>query len=556
MRRLLCYAHFDECGELKPFVRHAITTMQELCAEMLFVSNSPLSHSDVKYLQSICSNVIINDNRGYDFYMWKLALSTLDYTNYDEIILMNSSVFGPIFPLAPVFEIMENSKNDFWGITECFQIRPHIQSYFLVFRKQVIISPAFADFWLSILPYTNKNQIVMSYEVGLTQWLLDSGFRPDAYCNIFKLAAHAQHTRQRIRLKDNQTLKNPKMLLDIGCPFLKREITRTRPTELKPLAKILHSNNYPENLLTEATSENVIACPACGSKGSLLYKNIRDRINVFNSNKYDYFKCKNKTCETLWTNHSRQPIIGWSYTGDYRKSDDIEEPITPRKSNVALLFLRALNVIVKKLGILQARTSFELLTLNSITPGKLLAIDCNDTARLTKLTNLGWEINTLTADVIIQGGSQLQDQFDAIFLPDILSQRSDAQIFLTACHKALKSGGRLCLSTPNAHSSTHALFRKYWFGIEPLFHPTVFTLGAIKQLLNNVSFADIKAKTIPYQTEKYLLHSFDILSNEWTYLDSKPRLGQEIIPLLLQIIFIFWHIIFEKGDECQVIAIK
>ena len=164
----------------------------------------------------------------------------------------------------------------------------------------MIESPAFAAFWRGVLPYVNKNQIVMSYEVGLTQWLVDSGFQLSVYCNVFKLAAHAQRIGKRVKLKDNQTVKHPRESLQIGNPFLKREVVRTSPAALRSLMTILHDNHYPESYLQEPSVE-ALHLPCLRRSGRQYYEKIRDRLNVYNSGRYRYFRCGSRACGILWT---------------------------------------------------------------------------------------------------------------------------------------------------------------------------------------------------------------------------------------------------------------
>ena len=119
MKRLLCYAHFDEGGEVKDFVRHALDAMESVCSTLIFVSNSPIPDADRVLLEKSCQHVIAKENVGYDFHMWQLGLELEDFTEYDEVVLMNSSIYGPILPIGDVFREMEPRRCDFWGITEC-----------------------------------------------------------------------------------------------------------------------------------------------------------------------------------------------------------------------------------------------------------------------------------------------------------------------------------------------------------------------------------------------------------------------------------------------------
>jgi len=301
MNRLLCYAHFDENGQVQQYVRHSLATMSRICSAIVFISNSPLDDNDRQWLESHCINVIVNYNAGYDFFMWKKALESVNQVAYDEIVLMNSSVYGPISPIEPVFAEMIACNYDYWGITECFQRQPHLQSYFLVFTKKVIDSPAFAAFWQGVLPYCNKLQVIMSYETGLTLWLAESGFSMGVYRSFENLARYFAEQGKRLAKDDNVTLKHPQALLHSGSPFIKREVVRKKSLELQSIRPILDFNSYPVELFDEVRSiTDINICPLCMKPGRLCHKRVRDYLNLHNTDRYNYYRCDNSLCGVLW----------------------------------------------------------------------------------------------------------------------------------------------------------------------------------------------------------------------------------------------------------------
>ena len=127
--------------------------------QVCFVSNSEIAPESRSQLARICESVIVRENTGLDFGMWRRALADHDLSGFDELLLTNSSVVGPLQPLAPFWQTPALAGCDFWGMTDNAIPAPHLQSYFLVFRRQVIQNPRFMEFWRSVLPYTDKVQI-------------------------------------------------------------------------------------------------------------------------------------------------------------------------------------------------------------------------------------------------------------------------------------------------------------------------------------------------------------------------------------------------------------
>src|SRR5262249_50677249 len=89
------------------------------------------------------------------------------------------------------FRAMQEIDCDYWGITDSLAVGRHIQSDFLVFRKPVIASPIFADFWRNLVPSEDKRQLIVQCESRMSQELARHGFRPAA---LFK-----EDLRVRIR---------------------------------------------------------------------------------------------------------------------------------------------------------------------------------------------------------------------------------------------------------------------------------------------------------------------------------------------------------------------
>ena len=103
-------------------------------------------------------------------------------SDYDAIIIANDSCYGPLKPLVNVFQPMEYSDCDFWGLTVNQEIYlPHLQSYFLVFNKKIINSEIFRNFFRKVKREDNKDNIIENYEIALTPNFIDAGFKMDSF---------------------------------------------------------------------------------------------------------------------------------------------------------------------------------------------------------------------------------------------------------------------------------------------------------------------------------------------------------------------------------------
>ena len=184
---LLIYAHWDPEDRIRPYVRYALKQCRPLFRTVAFGTNCErIDGGRLKELRkSCCDFVLKRKNEGFDFGIWKSVLESIPTNSYDEVVLLNSSVYGPVGgrrAIESMFERMDEVECDFWGQTSSFEVSFHIQSYFLVFRKNPIDTGAFGDFFGSVDPTKkNKTDVIMSYEVGGSNRFFALGFESGAF---------------------------------------------------------------------------------------------------------------------------------------------------------------------------------------------------------------------------------------------------------------------------------------------------------------------------------------------------------------------------------------
>lgn len=231
MKRAAIYAHYDEAAELKPYVVHILESLRQVCSSIAFVSTACLPRAELAKLDGLVTSVQLKENIGLDFGMWQSALSGLAIDGLDELLLVNSSVIGPVFPLLPILDEMARAPVDFWGMTESKEIKWHLQSYFLCFKRPVLSSGQLSKFFSSVLPYRDKEAIILSYELGLTSYLVDQGFRAGSFCSPQRVTDRA--ARRQFNKRRNLTLFCPRALLEAGMPFVKVSLFRDNPIRVR-----------------------------------------------------------------------------------------------------------------------------------------------------------------------------------------------------------------------------------------------------------------------------------------------------------------------------------
>jgi 2-polyprenyl-3-methyl-5-hydroxy-6-metoxy-1,4-benzoquinol methylase len=581
-KRLMVYAHFDHENKIRGYTEYALKKAREVCRNIVFVSNASLSEEEQKKVTPYCNVVCVKDNRGFDFGMWKLGLSQVNLQDWDEIVLLNSSVYGPIFPLQEAFDAMSNDGCDFWGMTESYEQTRHLQSYFIVFRQKVIRSLRFAEFWNSILEYRDKNQVIRSYEVGLSQWLVDCEFTMGVYCSWPKLIRYynAGHVR-RLRHLFNPSVKLPTELIALKMPFVKREVFRDNPfgVNLNGLRTAVALTSYPPELILNERpsggdpiqSDSQPVCPLCGTAGRLLYRGLKDRNTIGGLCSWNVRRCRNRSCGSAWQDpRPREGEIWKAYQNYYTCADGhayLHWYYPPQYGRFKRLLIRMLNKSIKQFRLSAKRYSFYYHGLNDAPTGRLLEIGCGSGGRIAGLKQFGWEVEG--QDVDLKAVERCREQglkvhhgpiescclskgsYDVILMAHVLEHLHNPADVLKQCREMLKPGGRIIITTPNMSALGRLVYRKYWLPLDPPRHITIFSPESLRNILKTAGFDSVKVSTVTYNMELISLHSRDIRYNNFTDLNSTPRLGKELMPVFLQFCALVLGKIFPwTGEEC------
>lgn len=228
MKRLVIYAHYDAQHEVKRYVLHYLRALRPHCERLDFVSTAELSATERGKLDGLCDSAALRENFGFDFTMWRYRLELTDLDAWDEIVLTNSSVLGPVFPLAA--SLSRVGECDFWGMTENVAPDWHLQSYFLAFRRSVLRSEVFRRYWSGVLPYRSKFEVIRTHEIGLSQRLREAGFQGRASFPSRDVLPRPPLDRLLLNTGTNLTCAQPLLLLRAGMPLVKVEMLRDNPS--------------------------------------------------------------------------------------------------------------------------------------------------------------------------------------------------------------------------------------------------------------------------------------------------------------------------------------
>jgi lipopolysaccharide biosynthesis protein len=195
MRRVGIYLFYDANGIVDDYVDCSLKELNSVVDYLLVVVNGTLTPEGRKKFSRLASDFFVRENTGYDVTGFKKGIEYIGWDTlkqFDELVITNSSLYGPIYPFQSLFDEMSSDDCDFWGmhtnykdttVTSFFGIplkwgyKPeYISSSFQVFKKQVIQSYEFKQHWENLPVIKDYFEAVVYHEMAITKNLSDAGF--------------------------------------------------------------------------------------------------------------------------------------------------------------------------------------------------------------------------------------------------------------------------------------------------------------------------------------------------------------------------------------------
>lgn len=196
MKRLGIYHTYDRQNIVDGYIGYMLKELKTCVNYLVVVCNEMVIVHGVKTLEKYADEIFYRDNIGLDaggfkdvltkFIGWEKVLS------FDELVLVNDSLFGPFCPMKDIFAEMNKKTVDFWGLSGHSEYKKqgidsfprHIQSFFLVVRSSMLHSNHFKNYWENMPYYATYNQVVREYEMQFTRHFSILGYTYDVYTDI------------------------------------------------------------------------------------------------------------------------------------------------------------------------------------------------------------------------------------------------------------------------------------------------------------------------------------------------------------------------------------
>ena len=153
MKRFVLFSFYDPDGIVDDYVIYLLKSFNGIADEILTIVNGSLTPESNERLKTL-SNILMRENMGFDAWGYKEGFENYGYENlkkFDEIICLNHTCFGPIFPWEDMFEKMSQSDCDWWSLfkdhcPQNFVPGEHMPSYFIVIKNPCSPVPILKNF--------------------------------------------------------------------------------------------------------------------------------------------------------------------------------------------------------------------------------------------------------------------------------------------------------------------------------------------------------------------------------------------------------------------------
>lgn len=242
-RDVCIFVHFDKHGIVDDYVVDYLKRLNEHF-DVIFVTHADnMSDDEISKVTSFTVKSFIKKNFGYDFAAWKFAIDVLGdrVEHIDGLLMCNDSCYGPFSDISELINKLKTTDADVVSLTDSYEIRYHLQSFFVYFKNSALTHDVFNKFWREFVIFEEKSKLIVENEIGLSQKLLDGG-----------LVLRALVPGSEVGYLNNMHFNWKSIIDEYSVPFVKVELLRDNPEkiDISGVEKCIKSQfDYPYELI-------------------------------------------------------------------------------------------------------------------------------------------------------------------------------------------------------------------------------------------------------------------------------------------------------------------
>lgn len=228
-KRLIIFLFYDSKGIVDDYIPYMLKDIKKNVSEIFVVANGKMNDAGKEKLAGIADTIWERENKGFDVWGYKESLEKIGWDKlytYDEVIMMNYTIMGPVDTFDEMFDTMSKTDVDFWGITkyhmvpidpfeciECGYIHEHLQSHFIAVRKPMLMSNEYRQYWEEMPMIKSYEESVAFHETRFTFTFEELGYKWVPYVDTTDIE----------KFNYCPILKCPtQLIVEKRCPIFKR----------------------------------------------------------------------------------------------------------------------------------------------------------------------------------------------------------------------------------------------------------------------------------------------------------------------------------------------
>ena len=225
IKRLVIYFFYDKEGIVDRYVPYMLEDIRKNCSELFIVCNGKLSAEGESVFLGLTPHLRVRENVGFDVWAYKEVLELYGWdriAEFDEVVFMNSTIMGPVYPFSEMYEEMNKRDLDFWGINAFHKVPfdpfgkipygyvPwHLQSSFIAVRKSMLTSPDYHSYWENRPPVNSYEDAVSTHEAIFTKTFQDKGFICASYVDTSDMEEFTEYPALKAPVETIRDRRSP-----------------------------------------------------------------------------------------------------------------------------------------------------------------------------------------------------------------------------------------------------------------------------------------------------------------------------------------------------------
>lgn len=221
---------YDRQGIVDEYIGYMLKELKSCVSCLIVVCNQLEITCGRDILEKYTDEIFCRENMGMDTGGFKDALCDFigweRILQYDELMLVNDSMYGPFKSMKTIFHEMDDKTVDFWGMAkhgegsnnEIDYFPEHIQTYFLVIRSKMLHCIEFRKYWEKMPYYDTYIENVKHHETRFTRYFSGLGYLYDTLADT--------EINDSIHLENNYTQFSTisyELIKKRNFPFLKKQ---------------------------------------------------------------------------------------------------------------------------------------------------------------------------------------------------------------------------------------------------------------------------------------------------------------------------------------------